>query len=380
MSDYHKYRISPDAAYGSFDIFDSAKFIVEPNGLAYETTIDGDLNEVAVLFSGVNKTKYLRSALRVYPKSYTSYEKGLKHGRTFEWWPNGKLQSQEFFIKGHTMGGKTRWNIDGTLKAQSEPDEQLVDENLRDGKRHGDYYEWWPNGKLRVSRSYVDGKEHQISREWHYNGLPPDECEQLALPYYRITVDISDDESIDQMFAGIDQLEGLVNAAGIVCPGPVQSLELSHWQEVIDINLTGTMLVSKQATNLMLVNDTPGSVVNISSIYGLTGGAGNVGYNVSKSGVRQLTGCKAADLGSKGIRVNSVCPGYIETPMTDMLKDASVFRDQFVAMHLLQRPGKPEEVTQAICFLLSDDASYITGAALPADGGFTAALVPVASL
>ena len=69
-----------------------------------------------------------------------------------------------------------------------------------------------------------------------------------------------------------------------------------------------------------------------------------------------------------------------DTPMTDMLKDASVFRDQFVAMHLLQRPGKPEEVAQAICFLLSDDASYITGAALPADGGFTAAHVPLSSL
>ena len=126
------------------------------------------------------------------------------------------------------MGGETRWNIDGTLKAQSESDEQLVDENLRNGKRYGDYYEWWPNGKLRVSRSYVDGKEHGISQEWRYNGVPPDECEPLASPHYRITVDISDDESIDQMFTGIDQLEGLVNAAGIVCPGSVQSLELSH--------------------------------------------------------------------------------------------------------------------------------------------------------
>ena len=130
----------------------------------------------------------------------------------------------------------------------------------------------------------------------------------------------------------------------------------------------------------MLVNDTPGSVANISSIYGLTGGPGNVGYNVSKSSVWQLTRCMAADLGSKGIRVNSVCPGYIETPMTDMLKDASVFRDQFVAMHLLQRTDKPEEVAPVICFLLSDGAFYITGAALPVDDGFTAAHVPLASL
>jgi NAD(P)-dependent dehydrogenase (short-subunit alcohol dehydrogenase family) len=88
----------------------------------------------------------------------------------------------------------------------------------------------------------------------------------------------------------------------------------------------------------------------------------------------------AADLGAKGIRVNAVCPGYIETPMTDMLKHAGPFRDQFVAMHLLKRPGKPEEVAKAICFLLSDDASYITGASLPVDGGFTAAHIPNANL
>ena len=171
MNDYHNYRMSPEAAYESFNDFGEMHFIVERNGLAYETTIDDDLNEVAILFSGVNKTRYFHSALREYPKSYTSYAKGLKHGKAFEWWPNGKLRSQEFFIKGHSMGGKRRWNIDETLKAQSEPDEQLIDETLKNGQRHGDYFEWWPNGKLKVFRTYVDGKEHGISRIWHCNGV-----------------------------------------------------------------------------------------------------------------------------------------------------------------------------------------------------------------
>ena len=172
MTNYYNYRMSPEAAYESFDDFGEVHFIVERNGLAYETTIDDDLNEVAVLFSGVNKARYFwHSALKEYPESYTSYEKGLKHGQAFEWWPNGKLRSQEFFIKGHSMGGKRRWNIDGTLKTQSEPDEQLIDETLKNGQRHGDYFEWWPNGKLKVFRTYVDGKKHGTSRTWHYNGV-----------------------------------------------------------------------------------------------------------------------------------------------------------------------------------------------------------------
>ena len=171
MADYYNYRISPEAAYESFNDLDDFHIFVERNGLAYERIFDDGLNEIAVLFSGVNKTEYFHSALRKYPKSYTLYEKGLKHGPAFEWWPNGKLRSQEFFIKGHSMGGKTRWNIDGTLKAQSEPDEQLIDENLKNDKRHGDYFEWWPNGKLRVFRTYVDGKAHGISRIWHCNGV-----------------------------------------------------------------------------------------------------------------------------------------------------------------------------------------------------------------
>jgi hypothetical protein len=171
MSDYYNYRISPEAAYESFNDLDDLHIFVERNGLVYERIFDHGLNEIAVLFSGVNKTEYFHAALRKYPKSYTLYEKGLKHGPAFEWSPNGKLRSQEFFIKGHSMGGKTRWNIDGTLKVQSEPDEQLIDENLKNDKRHGDYFEWWPNGTLRVFRTYVDGKAHGISRIWHYNGV-----------------------------------------------------------------------------------------------------------------------------------------------------------------------------------------------------------------
>jgi antitoxin component YwqK of YwqJK toxin-antitoxin module len=171
MNDFPIQKITAEAAYESFNDLEEFHIFFDRNGLAYERIFDDGLNEITVLFSDVSKTRYFHSALREYPESYTCYEKGLKHGSAFEWWPNGKLRSQELFIKGHSMGGNTRWNIDGTLKTQSEPDEQLIDEALKNGQRNGDYFEWWPNGKLRVFRTYVDGKEHGISCIWHYNGV-----------------------------------------------------------------------------------------------------------------------------------------------------------------------------------------------------------------
>ena len=206
------------------------------------------------------------------------------------------------------------------------------------------------------------------------------EADDLPAPHHRLVVDVSNEASVEQVFEGLTGLDGLVNAAGITGIGPIQDLDTEQWQKVLGVNLTGTMLMSRYATGLMLRDGRAGSIVNVSSAYGLTGGPGNVAYNVSKSGVAQLTRCMAADLGAKNIRVNAVCPGYIETPMTDMLKHAGAFRDQFVAMHLLQRPGLPGEVAKVICFLLSDDASYISGVNLPVDGGFTAAHVPQGNL
>jgi NAD(P)-dependent dehydrogenase (short-subunit alcohol dehydrogenase family) len=202
----------------------------------------------------------------------------------------------------------------------------------------------------------------------------------LDLPHQNLTLDVSDGAAVQAAIAGLKHLDGVVNAAGIVGQGSLQQIDQQKWQHVMDVNVTGTMLVCKYASEVMLATNTQGSIVNLCSAYGLTGGPGNIAYNVSKSAIWQLTRCAAADLGASGIRVNAVGPGYIETPMTDMLKNAGAFRDQFVAMHLLKRPGQAEEVATAICFLLSDDASYITGATLPVDGGFTAAHVPMVNL
>lgn len=170
------------------------------------------------------------------------------------------------------------------------------------------------------------------------------------------------------------RIDGLATCAGISVEGTVTQFDLEKWHKAIAVNLTGTMLSCRAVLPHMLAAG-GGSIVTVASIYGMTGGPGNTPYNVTKGGVLQLTRSLAADYGASGIRVNAVSPGYIETPMTNMLAHAGPVRDAFVGMHLLQRAGQPEEVGKVIRFLLSDEASFVTGANIPVDGGFSAAHV-----
>jgi len=170
------------------------------------------------------------------------------------------------------------------------------------------------------------------------------------------------------------RIDGLATCAGISVEGTVTQFDLEKWHKALAVNLTGTMLSCRAVLPHMLAAG-GGSIVTVASIYGMTGGPGNTPYNVTKGGVLQLTRSLAADYGASGIRVNAVSPGYIETPMTNMLAYAGPMRDAFVGMHLLQRAGQPEEVGKVIRFLLSDEASFVTGANIPVDGGFSAAQV-----
>lgn len=191
-------------------------------------------------------------------------------------------------------------------------------------------------------------------------------------------LDVSDETQTESVVAQIiarhGRIDGVAACAGISVVGAATQMTLAGWNRALAVNLTGTMLTARAVIPHMLTVG-KGAIVTISSIYGMTGGPGNTPYNVTKGAVLQLTRSLAADYGAGGVRVNAVSPGYIETPMTEMLAHAGAMRDAFVGMHLLQRPGQPEEVAKVIRFLLSDESSFVTGANIPVDGGFSAAQV-----
>lgn len=190
-------------------------------------------------------------------------------------------------------------------------------------------------------------------------------------------LDVRDEAQVEARVADVVERFGridiLLNAAGVSSAGSVDQVPGDEWDRVLDINLKGTYLVSKHVVPQMVAAG-GGSVVNIASIEGLVGFSGQAAYNASKGGVVLLTRNMAADYGRQGVRVNCVCPGLIDTPMTEVLHDPGLapIRDWFVDQHLMGRAGRPEEVAAAILFLASDDASFVNGHSLVVDGGFVA--------
>jgi len=191
-------------------------------------------------------------------------------------------------------------------------------------------------------------------------------------------VDVSDEDQVAAAVAtarnAIGGLDVLVNAAGVAGGGPAHLVQEGDWNRVLDVNLKGTWLVSKHVLPTLLEGG-GGSIVHIASVEGLEGFEGGSAYNASKGGVVLLTRNMAMDYGRKGIRVNAVCPGFIETPMLEsVLGDPAMakYRERIREAHQLGRLGKPDEIAQAALFLASDEASFVTGVALPVDGGFTA--------
>jgi NAD(P)-dependent dehydrogenase (short-subunit alcohol dehydrogenase family) len=170
------------------------------------------------------------------------------------------------------------------------------------------------------------------------------------------------------------RLDVVVNSAGTAGGGPVHTVELAEWERVIGINLTGTFLVCKHALPTMVAQRS-GSIVNLASIEGIEGTEGGSSYNASKGGVVILTKNMAIDYGRAGVRVNCICPGFIDTPMFRSVmgsENMASFADRYREHHKLGRFGRPEEIAGAAAFLASDDASFVTGHALVVDGGFTA--------
>jgi len=180
--------------------------------------------------------------------------------------------------------------------------------------------------------------------------------------------------AVEDALARVGQIDTVVNAAGIAGGGPVHLVSLEDWNRVIGVNLTGTFLVSKHVLRGMLERRA-GSIVNIASIEGLEGSEGGSSYNASKGGVVLLTRNMAMDYARRGIRVNAVCPGFIETPLLRSVFDdmgLGEYRARVADAHLLGRFGRPEEIANAALFLASDESSFVTGHSLVVDGGYTA--------
>lgn len=192
------------------------------------------------------------------------------------------------------------------------------------------------------------------------------------------SVDVRNESDVQAAIASIvaqhGRLDIVLNAAGVAGGGPVHLLPLDEWDRVIGVNLTGTFLVSKHALAPMLEQGS-GSIINIASIEGVQGTDGGSAYNASKGGVVLLTKNLAIDYGRAGIRVNCICPGFIDTPMMRAVLDGEgmkKYRDRLVDEHKLGRIGEPAEIAAAATFLASDDASFVTGHIMIVDGGYTA--------
>jgi len=183
--------------------------------------------------------------------------------------------------------------------------------------------------------------------------------------------DVTDPAQVREAIGGLPRIDILVNSAGGNLPEPFLDVSEEHLRSLIDLNLMGTFRVTQAATPLMAAGR-GGSVVNISSDFGHVGFAGRSVYCAGKHGVEGLTKAVALELAPLGVRVNSVCPTFIETQLTRPYFADPEFHRQAVARIPLGRIGRVKEVAAAVLFLASPAASLITGASLLVDGGWTA--------
>lgn len=189
-----------------------------------------------------------------------------------------------------------------------------------------------------------------------------------------IAADVTDEgesaRMVEQTLARFGRLTTVVNSAGIRPERPSPTPTPSEWQRVVDINLTGSYFASRAALPA-LMDSGAGSITHLASIFGLVGGATGAAYAASKGAIVNLTRQMALEWAPK-VRVNCVCPGVIETPMTAPLRANPAWSQAVLKRYPLGRFGRPEEIAAAILYLASDEAAFVTGVALPVDGGYTA--------
>ena len=196
------------------------------------------------------------------------------------------------------------------------------------------------------------------------------EMEQFGAKAIGVKVDVTKMDDVEKMLeeavSAFGSVDVLVNNAGITRDTLLIRMQESDWDAVIAVNLKGTFNCTKAAAKYMM-KQRSGKIVNISSVVGVMGNVGQANYSASKGGVISLTKSTAKELAARGITVNAVAPGYIETEMTKVLPDAA--KQGFLNLIPLKRPGQPEDVANVVSFLTSSAADYVTGQVINIDGG-----------
>ncbi len=197
-------------------------------------------------------------------------------------------------------------------------------------------------------------------------------CEKLGATAQGYTVDVADRVSVDLMVATVladfGRIDVLVNNAGITKDARLQKMTLAQFDTVIDVNLRGVFHCAQAVADTMVAQGS-GVILNASSVVGIYGNFGQTNYAAAKFGVIGFTKTWSRELGPKGIRVNAVAPGFIDTPILGTIPDKVL--DEMRAHVPLKRLGKPEEIANVYAFLASDEASYVNGAVIEVSGGMT---------
>ena len=194
---------------------------------------------------------------------------------------------------------------------------------------------------------------------------------QLGTNSSCITADLSDLQAASSLVESASKLSNspidiLINNAGFAIDGLLLRMKVEEWQRVLDVNLTANMILCRTAIRSM-IKQKWGRIISISSIVGVTGNSGQTNYSASKAGMIGFCKSLAQEVASRGITVNVVAPGFIETPMTEMLDEKQ--REKLLGQVPLGRLGTPDEVASAVIYLATSEASYLTGSTLHVNGG-----------
>jgi len=220
-------------------------------------------------------------------------------------------------------------------------------------------------GAIVVVTDIQEEKVYQVVEEIKANGG------QAIGFHHNVTSQEDWTRIVDDVVNQYGKIDILVNNAGISLEKPFDKTTIEDWNRVMNINLT-SIFIGMQTVIPVMKASGGGSIVNISSIAGLTGGNGSGPYTASKGAVRMLTKAIAVDYAKYHIRANSIHPGFIATPMTTQMFADEKMRSWFQSMTPLPRLGEAEDIANAVLFLASDESSYITGVELPVDGGYVA--------